>query len=252
MITKILPLFISKTVQHTQKMLQDNIYLLSPIQQENLLLNLRQSVDPNSQDTDLIKTDIDFILEKDPALTHKEPAEVFLYKSLTLTFLHRIAHRIYKQGDTTSARLLSEIAREMTGAEIHPGVRIGHSIFIDHPMGLVAGESASIGNYFHGHGQVILGSDGINNGYKRHPTIGNNVTIWPKAAILGAKTIGDNTIIGSSAVITEDVPSNSVVVGYNLLIKENGIDKRIDLKQYHQEHFAWVQNQLISTQSKSA
>ena len=247
-----LPLFISKTIQHVHEMLQAHTYLLSPIQQRNLFLNLKQSMNPNNQDTDLIKTDIDFILEKDPALANKEPVEVFLYKSLPLTFLHRIAHRIYKQGDTTSARLLSEVTREITGAEIHPGVSIGHSIFIDHPVGLIAGESTSIGNRFHGHGQVILGSDGINNGNKRHPTIGNNVTIWPKAAILGAKTIGDNVIIGASAVITEDVPSNSVIVGYNLLIKENGIDKRIDLKQYHQEHFVWTQNQFIATQSKSA
>jgi len=250
MITKILPSFISKTIQRTQKMLQNNSYLLSPIQQKNLIFNLKQST--QNQDTDLLKTDIDFIFEKDPALVHKEAVEVFLYKSLTLTFLHRIAHRLYEQGDTTSARALSEVTHEITGAEIHPGVPIGHSIFIDHPTGLIAGESASIGNRFHGHGQVILGSDGINNGTKRHPTIGNNVTIWPKAAILGAKTIGDNVIIGASAMITEDVPCNSVVVGYNLLIKENGIDKRIDLKQYHQERFIWSQNQFISSQSKSA
>ena len=240
-----LPLFLSKTAQRAQKMLAEYDYVLTKSQQDFLLFNLKKAASPQSEDASLLETDIDFIFEKDPALVNKQGTEIFLYKSLTLTFLHRIAHQIYKKGDTTSARLLSEINREITGAEIHPGVKIGNSIFIDHPVGFVAGESASIGNRFHGHGQVLLGSDGINNGVKRHPTISNDVTIWPKAIILGAKTVGNNVIIGAAATITEDVPDNSTVVGYNLLIKEDGIEKRMDLKLYHQKQFAVLVSEFL-------
>lgn len=163
----------------------------------------------------LTHADISFIQEKDPALKYKEATEVLLYKSLTLTFLHRLAHQLYNEQETTLARLLSEINREITGAEIHPGVKIGHSIFIDHPFGFIVGESAIIGNRFHGHGQVLLGSDGLNAGALRHPTIGDDVTIWPKASILGYKIIGKGAQIGCNAVVTEDVLPHSVVVGYN-------------------------------------
>ena len=237
MITKILPIFLSKTTQRVEKMLAEYHYLLSQNQEQALLFDLEKAMNPKSQDAELLETDIKFILKKDPALADKQTTEVFLYKSLILTYLHRIAHQIYERGDTTSARMLSEINREITGAEIHPGVKIGQSIFIDHPTGFIAGESASIGDYFHGHGQVLLGSDGINNGVKRHPTIGNNVTIWPKANILGAIEVGDNVIVGADAMITEDVPDNSTVVGYNFLIKENGVNMRMDLKDYHRKQF---------------
>ena len=245
MITKILPLFLLKTTQRVEKMLAEYNYLLSQNQEQSLLFDLEKAMNPKSQDANLLETDIRFILGKDPALANKQTTEVFLYKSLILTYLHRIAHQIYERGDTTSARLLSEINREITGAEIHPGVKIGQSIFIDHPTGFIAGESASIGDCFHGHGQVLLGSDGINKGIKRHPTIGNNVTILPKASILGDRRVGNNVIIGADAMVSEDVPDNSTVVGYNMLIKENDIDMRIDLRDYHQKQVSMLVSDFL-------
>ena len=247
----LLPQFLSKTVQRAQRHLAENDYLLSFVQQNNLHFALKKAQHPQSEDARLLETDIVFIREKDPALAHKEEAEVFLYKSLTLTFLHRIAHRIYETGDTTAARLLSEANREMTSAEIHPGVQIGHHIFIDHPSGLIVGESTSIGNYFHGHGQVLLGSDGVNSSAKRHPTIGDYVTIWPKASVLGAKTVGNNVIIGAAALVTEDVPDNSTVVGHNLLVKKNGISQRVNLRRSEQNGFVFPQPELLFAGNKS-
>lgn len=176
--------------------------------------------------------DLRFILEKDPALKEKDEKEAILYKSLIITFAHRVAHGFYKKGETTLARAISEATKELTGAEIHPGATIGRQIFIDHPSGLVVGEASKIGDRFHGHGNVLLGSDGVNTGKDRHPIIGNNVTIWPKASVHGGKNIGDGTIIGASAIVTENVPPNSIVVGQNLLVRLDGQKTKIDLKDY--------------------
>lgn len=176
--------------------------------------------------------DLKFILEKDPALKEKDEKEAVIYKSLVITFAHRVAHDFYKKGETTLARVISESAKEVTGAEIHPGATIGSQIFIDHPTGLVVGECTKIGNRFHGHGNVLLGSDGVDTSKNRHPIIGNDVTIWPKANIHGGKTIGDGSVIGCNAVVTENVPANSVVVGTNLLVKLDGKSIKTHLKDY--------------------
>lgn len=237
MTNTILSQFLTHIVRKAEKYISENDYLLSEKQKNDLHFRLKKASHPASSDAKLLQTDIAFIREKDPALANKEDSEVFLYKSLTLTFLHRIANQIYQDGDTTTARLLSEANREMTGAEIHPGVKIGHSIFIDHPSGLIVGETASIGNRFHGHGQVLLGSDGVSGAKKRHPTIGDDVTIWPKASILGNRHIGNNVVVGAAALITHDVPQNSTIVGHNTLVKENGEKKKISLKDYWQKKF---------------
>ena len=176
--------------------------------------------------------DLKFILEKDPALKEKDEKEAVIYKSLIITFAHRVAHDFYKKGDTTIARAISESTKELTGAEFHPGATIGNQIFIDHPAGLVVGEATKIGNRFHGHGNILLGSDGVDTSKNRHPIVGNDVTIWPKANIHGGKKIGDGTVVGCNAVITEHVPANSVIVGTNILVQLDGKKTKINLKDY--------------------
>ncbi len=192
----------------------------------------KEALNPKSDIFKESVEDLKFILEKDPALKEKDEKEAVIYKSLVITFAHRVAHDFYKKGETTIARSISEAAKEVTGAEIHPGATIGSQIFIDHPTGLVVGEVTKIGDRFHGHGNVLLGSDGINKGKDRHPIIGNDVTIWPKANIHGGKTIGDYSVIGCNAVVTENVPANSTVVGTNLLVKLDGRNTKINLKDY--------------------
>ena len=102
--------------------------------------------------------------------------------------------------------------RFFTGIEIHPGAQIGHSIFIDHGMGVVIGETAEVGNrvvIYHG---VTLGGTGHHTG-KRHPTIGNDVFIGTGAKILGPITIGDHTKIGANSVVLKDMPEGATIVG---------------------------------------
>lgn len=192
----------------------------------------KEALNPKSEFFKESVQDLKFILEKDPALKEKNEKEAILYKSLIISFSHRIANNFYKKGETTIARAVSEATREITGAEIHPGATIGKRFFIDHPTGLVIGETAKIGNRFHGHGNVLLGSDGVNSGKDRHPIVGQNVTIWPHAKVHGGKIIGDNSVIGCDAVITENVPEKSIVVGHNILVQLDGKKTKIHLKDY--------------------
>ena len=122
-----------------------------------------------------------------------------------------------------SARLLSQIARFLTGIEIHPGAKLGYSILIDHGMGVVIGETAEVGDrvvIYHG---TTLGGTGKDTG-KRHPTIGNNVMISAGAKVLGSFCIGDNSKIGAGSVVLEEVPPNSTVVGVpGRVVKRNNM-----------------------------
>lgn len=196
--------------------------------------SFNQALNPKSEIFKDSVGDLEFILEKDPALKSKDEKEAILYPSLLSTFAHRVSHNLYKGGnsDKLLARAISEATKRFTGAEIHPGAKIGKQIFIDHPTGLIVGETTTIGDRFHGHGQVLLGSNGINTGPNRHPIVGNDVTIWPKASLHGPIEIGDGSIIGSNSVLTENVPPKSIIVGHNMLVKLNGKKIKMDLKQY--------------------
>ena len=150
------------------------------------------------------------IKDKDPAA--KNIFYVFLYQGFYAILFHRIAHFLYKIKLKFIARLISQIARSLTGIEIHPGVKIGRKLFIDHGMGIVIGETATIGDdctIYHG---VTLGGTGKDK-IKRHPDIGNNVMIGCGAKILGPIKIADNVKIGANAVVLKDVPSNVTVTG---------------------------------------
>lgn len=151
------------------------------------------------------------IKEKDPAAKNILYV-IFLYQGFHILIFHRMAHFLYTKQLYFFARWLSQIARFLTGIEIHPGATIGRRLFIDHGMGIVIGETATIGNdctIYHG---VTLGGTGKDK-YKRHPDIGNRVMIGCGAKILGPITIGDDVKIGANTVVLKNVGNHKTVVG---------------------------------------
>jgi serine O-acetyltransferase len=135
-----------------------------------------------------------------------------LYPGPKAILFHRVAHRLYQARLFFLSRLVSEVARWLTGIEIHPGARIAKRLVIDHGMGVVIGETAEIGNdciIFHG---VTLGGVKFDP-VKRHPTVGNHVLIGAGAKVLGPLRLGDNSRIGANAVVTKDVPAGATIVG---------------------------------------
>ena len=148
---------------------------------------------------------------RDPAARSK--LEIFLlYQGVHAILFHRVSHWLYKHNLLFLARLNSQIARHLTGIEIHPGATIGRRLVIDHGMGIVIGETAEIGDdclIFHG---VTLGGTGKDQG-KRHPTIGNNVLISCGAKVLGPFSVGDNARIAANAVVLSEVPEDATAVG---------------------------------------
>lgn len=179
----------------------------------------------------IIRDEFKNIKDKDPAA--RSNLEILLYPSLYAIINHRIGHFLYKRKLYFLSRLISQINRFFTGIEIHPGATIGKRFFIDHGMGVVIGETAEIGNnvtLYHG---VTLGGTGKDKG-KRHPTVGNNVTIGAGAKILGPITIGNDVKIGSNSVVLRDVPNSATAVGIpakiikksNKIIEIVGKDKK--------------------------
>ena len=154
--------------------------------------------------------------EKDPAANNIFYV-IFLYQGFKILIYYRIAHFFYEHKLFYIARKISQRARHRTGIEIHPGAVIGRRLFIDHGMGIVIGETATIGNdctIYHG---VTLGGTGKDK-IKRHPDIGNNVMIGCGAKILGPIKIGNDVKIGANAVVLKDVPDNCTLVGVPAII----------------------------------
>jgi serine O-acetyltransferase len=160
--------------------------------------------------------DIDVIFEKDPAA--RNLLEVLTYQGLHAILLHRLAHALYRRNVPVLPRVISQFARLITaGIEIHPGARIGKRFFIDHGAGVVIGETAEIGDNVMLYHQVTLGATGWwkhreTRNAKRHPTIGDNVTIGVGASILGPITIGHDSKVGALALVLESLPPHSVVM----------------------------------------
>ncbi len=180
-----------------------------------------------------IRQDVQSVLDRDPAA--RNPLEVLLcYPGLHAIWAHRISHRLWKAGFRLPARWLSQLARGLTGIEIHPGATIGHCFFIDHGMGVVIGETAEVGNYvtlYHG---VTLGGTSLNK-VKRHPTLEDHVVVGAGAKVLGAITIGANSRIGANAVVVKSTPPDSVVVGVpgQIVVRDqhtHAIDEKADLE----------------------
>lgn len=158
-----------------------------------------------------LRYDLSRVIENDPAARSK--IEVFLlYPTIHALIAYRISHFLYTKKLFFLARLISQIARFITGIEIHPGAKIGKGLVIDHGMGVVIGETAEIGDnvlLYHG---VTLGGTGKDKG-KRHPTVGDNVIIGSGAKVLGAIFIGSNAKIGANSVVLKDVPEGATAVG---------------------------------------
>jgi serine O-acetyltransferase len=158
-----------------------------------------------------IRHDIRAAKERDPARPTTLQV-IFAYPGVHAIWGHRISHWLWNRGARLAARTFAELTRILTGVEIHPGAILGTGLFIDHATGVVIGETAEVGDnvtIYHG---VTLGGTGRETG-KRHPTVGDRVTIGAGAKILGPIKIGDDSRIGANAVVVKEVPSSSVVIG---------------------------------------
>lgn len=160
---------------------------------------------------DKIREHLEFIKEMDPS--NKSKLSIYLlspgYKAYKY---YKLSSWFYRHGMKFIAEFTSMRARRKTGIEIHPGAKIGKNLFIDHGMGVVIGQTTEIGDnciIYHG---VTLGSNGKEVG-KRHPTVGDNVLIGAGAKVLGSFKIGDGAKIAAGAVVLNEVPENTTVVG---------------------------------------
>lgn len=158
-----------------------------------------------------LKSDIDAVFERDPAARSRLEV-VLCYPGVHAVLMHRMAHAMWQRGWRTAARLVSQLARFLTGIEIHPGAVIGERLFIDHGMGVVIGETAEIGNDVTLYQGVTLGGVSLDPG-KRHPTIGDRAVIGAGAKVLGPFTVGAGARIGSNAVVVKEVPPGATMVG---------------------------------------
>jgi len=158
-----------------------------------------------------LRRDIQSVFDRDPAARSR--LEVLVcYPGLHALWGYRISHWLWARHLKLAGRSLSQAVRFVTGIEIHPGATIGRDFFIDHGMGVVIGETAVIGDgvtIYHG---VTLGGTSLEKG-KRHPTIGDRVTIGAGAKVLGPIEIGADSRIGANAVVVKPAPPNSVIVG---------------------------------------
>jgi serine O-acetyltransferase len=159
----------------------------------------------------LIREDVTTVLERDPAARSR--LEVFLcYSGLHAVWFYRINHWLWNHRLFLLGRFLSQIARWLTGIEIHPGAKIGQRLFIDHGLGVVIGETAIVGDDVTLYQGVTLGGTGKEHG-KRHPTLEDSVVVGSGAKILGNITVGRNCRIGAGSVVLRNVPEDSTVVG---------------------------------------
>ncbi|WP_083283324.1 serine O-acetyltransferase EpsC [Humibacillus sp. DSM 29435] len=162
--------------------------------------------------------DLDAAIERDPAASSR--VEVALTSpGLLAIWAHRGTHALWSRpGGRLPARVLAQGVRFATGVEIHPGARLGRRFFIDHGMGVVIGETAEVGDdvmMYHG---VTLGGRSMHP-VKRHPTVGNRVTIGAGARILGPVLIGDDVQVGANSVVVKDVPGGAVATGIPAVVR---------------------------------
>jgi len=158
-----------------------------------------------------LRDDINAVVERDPAA--RSSVEVLLcYPGVHAILFHRVGHQLWRRGWTTSARWLSQVARWLTGIEIHPAATIGKRLLIDHGMGVVIGETAEIGDNVTLYQSVTLGGVSLDP-EKRHPTIEDDVVIGSGAAVLGPFTVGKGARIGANAVVLKAVEPGTTVVG---------------------------------------
>lgn len=176
-----------------------------------------------------VREDINAVLVRDPAA--RNGLEVLLcYPGIWALIFHRPAHWLHRHKLKLIARIISQLARFLTGVEIHPGATIGKRCMIDHGMAVVVGETTEIGDDVTIYQGVTLGGTGKDTG-KRHPTIGNNVMISSGAKVLGPFKVGNNCKIGAGSVVLEEIPNNCTVVGIPGRIVKRGDQRAEDLNQ---------------------
>lgn len=164
-----------------------------------------------------ITADLDMVLQRDPSMVSR--TEALLHPAMIAIWGYRVAHRLHLRGNRIGARLISVVARMLSGGiEIHPGAQIGRGFFVDHGAGVVIGETCVIGDdvtIFH---QVTLGAVGWwhdnqrPEGSRRHPKLGDRVVIGANATLLGPITVGHDSVVGAQALVIRDVPADSRVL----------------------------------------
>jgi serine O-acetyltransferase len=160
-----------------------------------------------------VMADVAAARDRDPAAQKVSTFEILSsWAGVQALLAHRVAHVLYEAGLPFVPRLLAYLTRAVTGVEIHPAARIGREFFIDHGSGVVIGETAEIGERVTLYQGVTLGGTGFQRG-KRHPTLGDNVTVGSGAKLLGPIDVGDGAKIGANTVVIEDVPPGATVVG---------------------------------------
>lgn len=160
-----------------------------------------------------IGSDLAAARDRDPAARGVGSLEMLLeWPGVQAVLAHRLAHALWQEGVPVAPRILAYISRATTGIEIHPAAVIGRDFFIDHGAGVVIGETAEIGDRVTIYQGVTLGGTGFARG-KRHPTVGDDVTIGSGAKLLGPVEVGSSSKVGANTVVVEDVPSQTTVVG---------------------------------------
>jgi serine O-acetyltransferase len=202
-----------------------------------------------------VREDLRAVFDRDPAATGR--LEVILtYAGFHALVAYRIAHWLKMHHVPIVPRAISQLARWLTGIEIHPSAKIGTGFFIDHGMGVVIGETAEVGDYVTLFQGVTLGGTGKERG-KRHPTLGNHVVVGAGAKILGGIKIGDNVKIGANSVVLKNVPANSTVIGVpGRIIKSQGerlpdaTMDQVDLPDPISERLIALEQELIDLRKK--
>lgn len=191
-----------------------------------------RAVSSSKEYINAVKYDIETIRQRDPAA--KSNIEVLLlYSGMHAMIAYRVSHKLYVSGHYLTARAVSQMARLVTGIEIHPGAKIGKGLFIDHGMGVVIGETTEIGDNCTIYQGVTLGGTGKDKG-KRHPTLGDNIMIGAGAKVLGPLTVGDNSKIAAGAVVLSNIPEHSTAVGVPAkVVRQKGERIIADIDQIH-------------------
>ncbi len=160
-----------------------------------------------------IRADVASARDRDPAAQGVSSFEILTsWAGVQALLAHRLAHALLEAGVPLAPRVIAYLTRAVTGVEIHPAAEIGADFFIDHGSGVVIGETAVIGSRVTLYQGVTLGGTGFQRG-KRHPTLGDNVTVGSGAKLLGPIAVGDGAKIGANTVVVEDVPPGATVVG---------------------------------------
>ncbi len=160
-----------------------------------------------------VRADVAAARDRDPAAQGVSSFEILAsWAGVQALLAHRVAHAMLAAEVPLAPRTIAYLSRAVTGVEIHPAARIGNGFFIDHGSGVVIGETAEIGDRVTLYQGVTLGGTGLQPG-KRHPTIGDDVTLGAGAKLLGPVVVGDGAKVGANTVVVEDVPPGATVVG---------------------------------------